>query len=57
MRIGKDENFEIGTVLMDLSKVFNCISHDLSIAKLHAYGLNEGTTIFYSYLKRRGQRS
>ena len=42
---------------MDLSKAFDCIPHDLLIAKLYAYGLNvETTTFFYSYLKRRGQR-
>ena len=42
---------------MDLSKAFDCILHDLLIAKLYAYGLSEGTTtFFYSYFKRRGQR-
>ena len=35
-----DENFQIGTVLMDLSKVFDCILHELLIAKLYAYGLS-----------------
>ena len=52
-----DENFQIGTVLMDLSKAFDCIAHDLLIAKVYAYGLSEETaTFFYSYLRRRGQR-
>ena len=47
-----DENFQIGTVLMDLSKVFDCIPHGLLIAKFYAYGLSEETTtFFYSYLK------
>ena len=52
-----DENFQIGTVLMDLSKSFDCIPHDLVIAKFYAYGLSEETTtFFYSYLNRTGQR-
>ena len=46
----------VGTVLMGLSKAFDCIPHDLLIAKLHAYGFNEKViTSLYSYLKRRKQ--
>ena len=51
-----DENFVVGTVLMDLSKAFDCIPHDLLIAKLYAYGFSEKSAVFlYSYLKRRKQ--
>ena len=51
-----NKNF-VGTVLMDLSKSFDCIPHDLLVAKLHAYGLSEDTVtfIYSSYLKRRKQ--
>ena len=41
-----DNNLFIGTVLMDLSKVFDCIPYDLLIAKLHAYGLDFDTVTF-----------
>ena len=46
----------VGTVLMDLSKAFDCIPHDLLIAKLHAHGFTKKSLTFrYSYLKRRKQ--
>ena len=56
-KIALNENLQIGTVLMHLSKAFDCIPHDLLIAKFYAYGLSEeATTIFCSYLERRGKR-
>ena len=38
---------------MELSKVFNSISHDFLISKTHALGFLIGAvTFFYSYLKK-----
>ena len=42
---------------MDLSKAFDCIRHDLLIAKLHAYGFSrEALTLINDYLTNRQQR-
>ena len=46
----------VGAVLMDLSKAFDCVPHDLLIAKMNAYGFEKNALIFfYSYMKRRKQ--
>ncbi len=51
-----DNDFLVGAILMDLSKAFDCIPHDLLVAKLHAYGFDEPALVFiYSYLKGREQ--
>ena len=44
-----DENFVVGTVLKDLSKAFDCIPHDLLIAKLYAYGFSEKVLSFSTH--------
>ena len=44
----------VGTVLMDLSKAFDCIAHDLLDKKLHLKGWSEyEVTFVHSYLKRK----
>ena len=47
-----------GAVLMDLSKAFDTINHELLIAKLDAYGFGEDSLqILASYLSDRQQRT
>ncbi len=46
-----------GAVLMDLSKAFDCLNHELLLAKLHAYGFSKSAlTLIHSYLSNRRQR-
>ena len=52
-----DKKEKIGIVMMDLSKAFDCMSHDLIIAKLNAYGFDKcSLKLIYSYLNGRTQR-
>ena len=51
-----DQSKLVGIIFMDLSKAFDCIPHDLLIAKLEAYGLSLNALAYiYSYLKGRKQ--
>ena len=51
-----DENFLVASVVMDLLKAFDCIPHNLLIAKLNAYDFSQKTVTFiYLYLTRREQ--
>ena len=48
----------VGTILMDLSKAYDFLSHDLLIAKLEAYGSDTGSLDFLlDYLSLRKHRT
>ena len=52
-----DKGKLFGAVLTNLSKAFDCLSYDLLLAKLHAYGFRYSTLkLIHSYLKNRKQR-
>ena len=52
-----DNSQYVGTVLMDLSKAYDLIPHDLLIAKLEAYGLGKTLHLLRDYLSNRKQRT
>ena len=53
-----DNKKAFGGLLKDLSEAFDCLSNDLLIAKLHAYGLDLASlNILQDYLKNRKQRT
>ena len=53
-----DNKKSFGALLTDLSKSLDCLSHDLLIAKLNAYGFNMSALRFvHNYFKNRMQRT
>ena len=51
-----DKHGVVGTVLMDLSKAYDCLPHDLLLAKLLAYGFDESARgLIANYLSNRCQ--
>ena len=52
-----DRNKYVGAILMDLSKAFDCLPHNLLLAKLKAYGLTDhSNNLLRNYLSNRKQR-
>ena len=52
-----DKYEKAGVLLTDLSKAFDCLWHDLLVAKLHAYGFDhQSLKLIHSYLSDRFQR-
>ena len=53
-----DNRLLAGAILTDLSKAFDCLKHDLLIAKLNAYGFdNSSLKYILSYLSKRKHRT
>ena len=57
-RSAVDNKFFFEVLLTDLSKAFDCLSHERLLAKLHAYGFSiPALRLVYGYLKNRKQRT
>ena len=53
-----DKNSEAEAILADLAKAFDCINHELLIAKLNIYGfVHDSLTYIYRYISERKQRT
>ena len=53
----RDRDRFVGSILMDLPKAYDCLPHDLLLAKLQAYDFSkESIRLVLSYLTNRTQR-
>ena len=51
-----DKSGFVGTILMDLPKAYDCLPHDLLVAKFEAYGSDKtGLNLIHNYLSNRKQ--
>ena len=58
MKIAHDNKELCVAILTDLSKAFDCICHDLLIAKLNTYGFDRNALkLIYDYLSDRSQKT
>ena len=49
-----DNEKVFGILLTDFSKAFDCLSHELLLGRLHAYGFSiSALTLIYSYTANR----
>ena len=57
-KLAADNKRNFGALLTDLSKAFDCLPHDLLLAKLNAYGFSlPALRLVQSYLSNRKQRT
>ena len=55
-RLAVEQRKQVGALLVDLSKAFDCLPHSLLVAKLDAYGFSRNAvTLLASYLTDRKQ--
>ena len=58
MKKSRDKGNHAGAILMDLSKAFDTIKHELLIAKLHAYGFSrDALELIQDFLNDRWHRT
>ena len=53
-----DQGGECGALFVDLSEAFDCLQHDLLLAKINAYGFNyKSLKLVWSFLSNRKYRT
>ena len=58
MEIPRDNKEFCAAILTNLSNAFDCMCHDLLIAKLNAYGFDKNVLkLIYDYLSDRSQKT